>query len=86
MNRFLLTSAFLLACVTLALSPVKAFSPSQIDPAVRTSSGMVQVSAKCNRVFRQCKNKCKKDQSCIDLCILDRDVCDTFNPSGTSPW
>ena len=82
MNRILLACIFGLACMTLALSPVKAFSPAQLDPAARASSAIVQISKKCDQAFGRCVKKCKKDQSCVSICALDRDWCNAFCPTG----
>ena len=82
MARFALTSAFLIACALLALSPVKAFSPGQFDRAVGVSSGIVQVSKKCDRLFDRCVKKCKKDSSCVSFCAFDREWCNGFCPNG----
>jgi len=85
MIRFLLICAFLFACTTLALSPVKALSPVQLAPAASTSSNIVQVAKKCDQAFKRCVKQCKKDQSCADLCAIDRDWCNAFCSFGPNP-
>ena len=82
MARPALTCTFLLLCAILTLSPVKALSPAQLDLAAGATSAIVHVSKKCDQAFGRCAKKCKKDQSCISICALDRDWCNAFCPTG----
>jgi hypothetical protein len=79
--RVALASGFLLLSALYTIPAVHALSRPQMDRALSGSSSVIPVaSKKCLGIYNRCVAKCKKDTSCKDGCVIDRDLCNIFGP------
>lgn len=78
--RVALAAGILLLSSIFTLSAVHALSPPQMDRAISGTSSVTQIAKKtCESVYNRCVARCKKkDTSCQDLCLTNRNFCDLF--------